>query len=386
MCKKQNGRGRKILAFAIACIMTLSLIPGDVLAKDGAPEGKPEDQIRTMTVSQAGCTYGEKLPAPVCSADGQQLDMTKATVSYNGTLRSGKTYEANKAPTDAGTYKEIVRIETESGIFVGESGSFVIQPADLAKAKVKLGDALTYNTHTQTQKVAKVTLGGKTVPTSDYKVTGNKGKAAGSYTLTVAVKREYNYTGKVTKKFSIAKKVIQPTVVVGGNFSYTGKEIKPAITVKDGNKTVSKSEYTVSYSNNVNAGTGKITVKDKSGGNYKFNNVDTSFTIAKAAGNMTVKVKKQVKAKKSKLKKKAKKVKAGKLFSVKNARGKVTYKLKSVSKKKKKKYFKISKKGNLTLKKGLKKGKYKVKISVTDTGNANTLPTSSIVTVKVRVK
>ncbi len=50
-------------------------------------------------------------------------------------------------------------------------------------------------------------------------------------------------------------------------FTYTGKEQKPSVSVKDskGNK-IASSNYTVSYSDNINAGTAKVTIKFK--GNY----------------------------------------------------------------------------------------------------------------------
>ena len=46
------------------------------------------------------------------------------------------------------------------------------------------------------------------------------------------------------------------------SFTWTGSSIEPAITVKDGEKILTVgTDYTVEYSNNVNAGTGKVTVK-----------------------------------------------------------------------------------------------------------------------------
>ncbi len=60
-------------------------------------------------------------------------------------------------------------------------------------------------------------------------------------------------------------------------FTYTGKAIKPTVTVKDSNgKAVASSNYTVSYSGNINAGTGKVTIKFK--GNYSGTKT-VNFTI-----------------------------------------------------------------------------------------------------------
>ena len=102
-------------------------------------------------------------------------------------------------------------------------------------------------------------------------------------------------------------------------------------------------------------------------------------SIAKKGQKMKVKaVTKTVKAKA--LKKSRKVVKA---ITVKNAKGKVTYK--KVSPKNKK--FTVNKKtGKITIKKGLKKGTYKVKVKVRAAGNSKYLPAAKTVTVKIRVK
>ena len=84
----------------------------------------------------------------------------------------------------------------------------------------------------------------------------------------------------------------------------------------------------------------------------------------------------------SKLKKKAQTVKA---ITVKGNTGDVTYKLKSASKSKK--YFSVTKAGKIKIKKGLKKGKYTLKISVTDAGGgtAEEYYKGATKTVKVKI-
>ncbi|MCB6994435.1 hypothetical protein LI177_13190 [bacterium 210820-DFI.6.37] len=67
--------------------------------------------------------------------------------------------------------------------------------------------------------------------------------------------------------------------------TYTGKALTPAVTVKDGSKTLKNgTDYTVTYSNNVNAGTGKVTITGK--GNYT-GSVTKTFAIAKAKQTIT---------------------------------------------------------------------------------------------------
>ncbi len=74
---------------------------------------------------------------------------------------------------------------------------------------------------------------------------------------------------------------------------------------------------------------------------------------------------KTVTVKSGKLKKKSVKIKRGKAFSIKNAIGKVTF-----SKKKGVSSFKVSKNGTITIKKGLKKGTYKVYVYVKASGTS----------------
>ncbi len=75
------------------------------------------------------------------------------------------------------------------------------------------------------------------------------------------------------------------TTALAGNCVYNGKEQKPAVTVSKGGKTlVEGQDYTVSYRDNVNAGTAKAIVTGT--GNYR-GTVTRTFTIAKAVNSMT---------------------------------------------------------------------------------------------------
>ena len=92
----------------------------------------------------------------------------------------------------------------------------------------------------------------------------------------------------------------------------------------------------------------------------------------------------------ARLKKKTQTIKASSAFSVKNAIGNVTYKVKTYDKKAKKKIT-VSSSGKVTVKKGLKKGKYTLKVNVTDKGGAGKdgityKPKTVTVTLKVTVK
>ena len=70
-------------------------------------------------------------------------------------------------------------------------------------------------------------------------------------------------------------------MITVGNATYTGKALTPQVTVKDGGKVLKEgTDYTKAYSNNVNAGKGKVTVTGK--GDYK-DTATKEFTISQKA-------------------------------------------------------------------------------------------------------
>ena len=123
-----------------------------------------------------------------------------------------------------------------------------------------------------TEKKPKVTVrdGNKIlVEGSDYSVTYSKNTDAGI--AEAMVHGAGNYAGYIIKEFIIIeekKELSQCVVTVSQDlYAYDGKAKKPAVTVKDGNKVLAiNTDYTVDYSNNINAGTAKVIVTGK--GNY----------------------------------------------------------------------------------------------------------------------
>ncbi len=172
-------------------------------------------------------------------------------------------------------------------------------------------------------------------------------------------------------KISVAKCTVTGLKTV----TYKGKAIKLSVKVKNGSTVLKeKTDYTVSYKNNTNAGKATVTITGK--GSYT-GTLKKTFTIAKAANTM------KVSAKALKVKVNAKKTtfKASKAFSVTKAKGAVSYKQAT-----KNKYIAVSKKGVVTVKKGLKKNKtYKINVKVSAKGDKNYKAGSKSVTLKVKV-
>ena len=122
---------------------------------------------------------------------------------------------------------------------------------------------------------------GSTTLTNDthYTVAYSNNTNVGTATVTITGKG--NYTGTKTATFKIvAKSISGATVSAIEDQTYTGSAITPAVTVKDGSKTlVNGTDYTVAYSNNTNAGTATVTITGK--GNYTGTKT-TTFNIVAA--------------------------------------------------------------------------------------------------------
>lgn len=145
-----------------------------------------------------------------------------------------------------------------------------------------------------------------------------------------------------------------------GSFTYNGKARTPAVTVKNGTTTLKKNtHYTVTYKNNVNAGTASVTITGK--GTYTGTAVKT-FTIKKAAQSLSVSCSAKTLARKKTA-----------AITVKGAKGKVTY----VSGNKK--IATVTSGGRV---KGISAGK--VTITVKAAGNANYKAASKKITLTVR--
>lgn len=160
---------------------------------------------------------------------------------------------------------------------------------------------------------------------------------------------------------------------------YTGKPIVQDVTVKvSGNVLQEGIDYEIEFLANVKVGTALIWIKGKEG--YS-GSVGCTFQITKAANPVTVKGK-TVKIKYKKLSGKNQTIALKKAFTIKKAQGTVTYKKKSGSKK-----ITINKKtGVITVKKGLKKGTYPLKISLTAAGNDNYKKKTVTAAVKIIVQ
>ncbi len=204
---------------------------------------------------------------------------TPATVTYNGkTLVEGTDYSIQYTDNvNAGTATVTVT-GMHNFATTPVSKTFVIAPAPITADMITVGSAV-YTGEPQTPAVT-VKFKGKTlVAGTDYEVVGYENNTnAGNATVTVTGKGNFDAT-EVAKTFTIqAKKLTDDMVTLASDTEpYTGSEIKPAVTVKDGETTlVEGTDYTVTYTDNVEPGIAKVAVAGI--GNYK-DTINKTFTI-----------------------------------------------------------------------------------------------------------
>lgn len=118
------------------------------------------------------------------------------------------------------------------------------------------------------QPIPAVTLGGKTLTQGlDYTVSYKNNVNVG--TASVIVTGTGLYSGSKTVTFKITEKSINNcTIYTVSSQTYNGKLLTPPVVVKDGrNVLVQNKDYVLSYANNLNVGTGSITITGR--GDYK---------------------------------------------------------------------------------------------------------------------
>ena len=112
---------------------------------------------------------------------------------------------------------------------------------------------------------------------TDYEVAYSNNVNAGTATVTITGKG--NYSGESAATFTIVKSMTNDGITIAAiaDQTYTGSAIEPAVTVTDGEKTLTLgTDYTIGYSANVNVGTATATITGK--GNYSGSR-EATFTI-----------------------------------------------------------------------------------------------------------
>ena len=207
-------------------------------------------------------------------------------ITYNGaTLTKGTDYTltySNNVNVGTGT----VTI-TGKGNFKGTtSKTFSISARAMSDTSVANVSSQTY-TGNGISPLPTITYNNKTLKKdTDYTLSYSNNINAGTATITITGKG--NFTGTTSKTFSISARAMSDTSVANiSSQTYTGNVISPLPTITYNNKTLKKdTDYTLSYSDNINVGTATITITGK--GNFTGMTSMTFIITQKSAEKLNI--------------------------------------------------------------------------------------------------
>lgn len=219
-------------------------------------------------------TYGTSVPVPTVS----KTDSTGAVTFKYFTNEACTEGESATAPTNAGSYWVKAYLAADTNYDAAESAplAFTISP----KA-ITAGD-FTVNTQakTYTGSVIQPTVTSSLVKGTDYTVAYGDNTNAGTNAGTITITGIGNYTGSVEKTFTINPKAIAESdfTIDTAAKDYTGTQITPDVS----SVVIPTTGYTVTYGENINAGTNAGTITITGQGNYT-GTINQKFTINKIA-------------------------------------------------------------------------------------------------------
>ena len=231
--------------------------------------------VKTFTITAKSMTSATVSEISAQTYTGSAIKPTITVKDGTKALVNGTDYTvAYSNNTKAGT--ATVKIKGKGNYTGTITKTFTIKAKSMTSATVSAISAQTYK-GSAIKPTITVKDGTKTLANgTDYTVAYSNNTKVG--TATVKITGSGNYTGTITKTFTIkAKSMTSATVSTISAQTYKGSAIKPTITVKDGTKTLANgTDYTVAYSNNTKVGTATITIKGK--GNYS-GSITKTFTI-----------------------------------------------------------------------------------------------------------
>ena len=273
-----------------------------------AVESQTEGSVGTVGVKITTDNYQDMLLTVEVIAKNKIVpvldgEITATPITYGDTLSkseiSGKMKDPNTGATVNGTFtwtdgtikpdandryeaEWTFTPDSEEYATVTDTATVEVAPKSIEGAVITLESAdLEYNAAEQSPKITGVALE-KWTENITYRIVSGNTATNVNDSLTLTIEGTGNYTGKAAVKWKITPREVTPAIEVA-SCTYTGDALEPTVTLKDGNEVIPTDEYTVEYSNNTNAGTGRVTIKDVAGGNYVIKEKTQDFTITKAA-------------------------------------------------------------------------------------------------------
>ena len=221
-----------------------------------------ENSTLTVKGTMVDPTTGEEVKGTFAWKNKYDLSINTGDVYFDWTFTPAEGYEEYAAVTD------IVKVP--------------VAPKSIDGAAITLEKyEFQYNAAEQSPKITGVTLEGWSETRITYVVKSGDKATNANDSITLTIEGTGNYTGTATVEWKITPKTVTPTMEVAP-CTYTGDALEPDVTLKDGDAVIPEREYTAEYSNNTNAGTGRVTITNKDGGNYVIQGSTQDFPINKA--------------------------------------------------------------------------------------------------------
>ena len=240
-------------------------------------------QSDDFKISATGITYRQTLENSTLTVKGTMKDPTTGE-EVKGTFAWKNKYDRPINTGDVYFDWTFTPDESYGGIYATATGivKVPVAPKSIEGAAITLeATSLEYNAAEQSPKITGVTLEDWDETRITYIIKRGGSATDVSDSITLTIEGTGNYTGTATVEWRITPKTVTPTMKVEP-CTYTGDALEPDVTLEDGDAVIPEGEYTVEYSNNTNAGTGRVTIKDVEGGNYVIQGSTQDFPINKA--------------------------------------------------------------------------------------------------------
>lgn len=226
----------------------------------------------SISISSATMTgVSAKGYSGVYDGQGHSIAVTKpsgASVKYRTTKTGSYNLSTNPTFTDVGEYTVYYQVSKSNYSTKTGNAKVTITAKELTVKADDVSKLFQAEDPTLTYQVDGLC--------GDDELTGSlertEGEDVGTYDINQGtLSASDNYTIAFTPgTFEItAKTVDEPTIRLSETFFfYDGTAKEPKVTVEVGETTIPETEYTVSYSDNTEAGTATVTITDNEGGNY----------------------------------------------------------------------------------------------------------------------
>lgn len=234
-----------------------------------------------LTLSASTFIYNGNVQKPTPTMDDKNAGISIIT--------SNDYVVTNEGGVDVGTYHVVI---TGQNNYTGAiDKTFTITQLSLSTATITLAtlSSYVYDGAAKTPAVQLVKVGELVVPATAYDVAYSSNTNVGTATVTVTAKTGTNFKDGNTTTFSIEQKPVTSDMIYlsSENLEYTGSNIKPEVTVKDGTKTLAlTTDYTLTNAGGTEVGSYEVMITGQ--GNYKGTAKKQYSIITKGAAGFTV--------------------------------------------------------------------------------------------------